>query len=246
MGTWGVAIFSDDLAADLRADLTELIGEGLSVSEATDRLMTEYASSLNDPDEKTVFWIALASAQWKLGRLEERTKQTALQIMDDGSDLIRWQNPKDRARRAEVLEKARAELLSAQPPAKRIPRSIKEANDWQIGEIIGFRLSSEKWTLLRVIDHHVDKGGRFAICELLDWVGDQFPPQAVIAQLPIRKETVPGGVSQFLFQQPRKKSDQSRVVKIGVTTSPSQTAGGFTAVVWPHVDQQLASLFGLH
>ena len=171
MGTWGVAIFSDDLAADLRADLTELIGEGLSVSEATDRLMTEYASSLNDPDEKTVFWIALASAQWKIGRLEERTKQTALQIMDDGSDLIRWQNPKDRARRAEVLEKARAELLSAQPPAKRIPRSIKEANDWQIGEIIGFRLLSGKWTLLRVIDHHVDKGGRFAICELLDWIG---------------------------------------------------------------------------
>ena len=246
MGTWGVAIFSDDLAADLRTDLTELIGEGLSVSEATDRLMTEYTSSLNDPDEKTVFWIALASAQWKIGRLEERTKQTALQIMDDGSDLIRWQNPKDRARRAEVLEKARAELLSAQPPAKRIPRSIKEANDWQIGEIIGFRLSSGKWTLLRVIDHHVDKGGRFAICELLDWVGDQFPPQEVIAQLPIRKETVPGGVSQFLFQQPRKKSDQSRVVKIGVTTSPSQTAGGFTAVVWPHVDHQLASLFGLH
>ncbi len=75
MGAWGVAIFSDDLAADIRGDFRELIGDWLTPSEATDRLKAEYASSLDDPNEMPVFWIALALAQWKLGRLDEFTKE---------------------------------------------------------------------------------------------------------------------------------------------------------------------------
>ncbi len=78
MGTWGVALFQDDLAADLRDEFRDLIGEGLSSTEATDRLKTEFASSLEDVDEKPVFWIALAHIQWKLGRLDEHTKHEAL------------------------------------------------------------------------------------------------------------------------------------------------------------------------
>lgn len=245
MGAWGVAIFSDDLAADLRGDFRDLIGDGLTSSEATDRLMAEYASSLDDPDEMPVFWIALAAAQWKLGRLEERTKLAALQVIDDGSDLKRWDDPKDRAKRIVVLAKTRAELLSPQSPAKRIPRTVKEANDWQVGETIGFRLLSGKWTLFRVIGHHTDKGGRFAIGEMIDWVGDQLPAPEMIDELPIRKEMPPHGITQFMFQQPRKKGDQSRVLRTGMTTTPVQKAGGYTVLVWPHVDDQLASLFDL-
>ncbi len=245
MGAWGVAIFSDDLAADLRDDFRDLIGDGLTAAEATDRLMTEYASSLDDPDEMPVFWIALAAAQWKLGRLEERTKLAALQVIDDGTDLKRWDDPKDRAKRSVVLAKTRAELVSPQPPAKRIPRTVKEANDWQVGEMIGFRLLSGKWTLFRVIGHHTDRGGRFAICEILDWVGDPLPSPEMIAELPIRKGTPTHGITQFLFQQPKKKGDQSRVLRMGVTTTPEQRVGGYTALVWPHVDDELASLFDL-
>lgn len=133
MGAWGVAIFSDDLAADLRTDFREMIGNGLTPAEATDLLLVEYASSLEDPDEKPVFWIALASAQWKLGRLEDRALKMALQFIDNGADLARWDVPKDRAKREAVLAKTRAELLSPPPPAKRIPRTVKEANDWKVG-----------------------------------------------------------------------------------------------------------------
>jgi hypothetical protein len=69
MGAWGVAVFSDDLAADIRGDFRELIGDGLTPSEATNRLVEQYASSLDDSDEMPVFWIALALAQWKLERV---------------------------------------------------------------------------------------------------------------------------------------------------------------------------------
>ena len=246
MGAWGVAIFSDDLAADIRGDFRELIGDGLTPSEATDRLKAEYASSLHDPDEMPVFWIALAFAQWKLGRLEESTKKLALQVIDDGTDLARWDDAKNRAKRETVLAKTRAELLSVSPPAKRVPRTIRESNEWQIGETIGFQLLSGKWTMFRVIGHHTDKGGRFAVCELLNWVGETLPPRELIAELQITTEKAPRGISQFLFQAPKKKKEQARVVRMGFSTTPQQTLGGYTVLVWPHVDKQLKEIFGFH
>ena len=245
MGAWGVAIFSDDLAADLRADFREMIGDGLTPAEATDLLLVEYAATLEDPDEMPVFWIALASTQWKLGRLEDRTREMALQVIDNGTDLARWDVPKDRVKREAVLAKTRAELLSAPPPAKRIPRTVKESNDWRVGEMIGFQLLSGKWTLFRVIDHHADKGGRFAICELLNWVDDQLPPPEKIADLPIKKESSPRGISQFMFQQPKKKNDQARILRMGCSTAPEQTTGGYAVFVWPYVDRQFESIFDL-
>ena len=41
MGAFGIAIFSDDNAADLRGDYRDLIGEGYSGPEATDRLIQD-------------------------------------------------------------------------------------------------------------------------------------------------------------------------------------------------------------
>jgi hypothetical protein len=46
MGTWGTGLYSDDLAADLRGDFRDLLGEGVPASVAVDRLMSEYAESL--------------------------------------------------------------------------------------------------------------------------------------------------------------------------------------------------------
>lgn len=43
MGAWGTAIYSDDLAADLRDELRDLVAEGMSSAAAVDKLVTEYA-----------------------------------------------------------------------------------------------------------------------------------------------------------------------------------------------------------
>src|SRR5437868_6595712 len=156
MSAWGVAVFSDDLAADVRDAYRALIGEGLSSTRAVEKLLVEFALSVADQDDGPVFWIALASTQWRLGRLEERTQREALRVIESGQDLRRWQGSKDQKKRAAVLEKVRQQLLSPPPPPKRVPRTIKEANDWQVGEVVGLRLLSGNWPLMRVIGHHVD------------------------------------------------------------------------------------------
>jgi hypothetical protein len=45
MGVWGTAIFSDDLAADLRDDYRAMIGDVLSGPEASDLLLREWMPS---------------------------------------------------------------------------------------------------------------------------------------------------------------------------------------------------------
>lgn len=249
MGAWGVAVFSDDLAAEIRVEFRELIGDGLTPSEATARLQAEYASSLDDPDEMPVFWLSLALTQWKLGRVEESVRRQAVRIIDDGIDLARWGDAKSRARRAAVLAKTRAELMSAPPPARRVPRTVREANAWQVGETIGFQLLSGRWTLLRVIGHHTDRGGRFAICELLDWVGAELPTAEPtlhdrIAKLRTVRSKSCGGVSQFLFQEPRG-AKKARLVRLGASTPPRQEPAGFTVLAWPIVDRSFEEIFGL-
>lgn len=87
MGAWGTAIFSDDIACDIRDDYKELIGDGFSSEEATETLVKEYSDIIEDDDEGTVFWLALASVQWNCGRLLKNIKMTALNIIETDLDL---------------------------------------------------------------------------------------------------------------------------------------------------------------
>jgi hypothetical protein len=166
MGTWGTPIFSDDTASDVRDEFRELIGEGLSTEQATDKLVSEYAPSLDDPDDGPPFWLGLAVTQWKCGRLLEQVKAKALDIIDTGADLKRWSgDPKRRA----VLEKTRAQLLSPPPAPTPIRKRYQENNDWEVGELISYQTPRGKYAVLRVLGHATGSAGKHPIIELVDW-----------------------------------------------------------------------------
>lgn len=246
MGAWGVAIFSDDLATDVRDDFRDLIGEGLSATQAVDKLLVEYASSANDVDEESVFWIALALTQWKLGRLEARSKEQALRMIESGQDLRRWQDTKLNKKRIAVLEEARQQLLSPPPSPKKVRRAIKNANDWLVGEVIGFQLRSGQWALFRTVGAHVDKGGRFAVCEVLDWCGAEIPSAEAIAALPVKQFNARWDRgSQFMFCDPRVKRDQMRLQRPGIFSTPAQKCGGYRVILWSKLDAFLEASYGL-
>jgi hypothetical protein len=245
MGTWGTALFSDDLAGDLRSEFRDLIGEGLTAAAAVKRLKTQYASSLLDADEESVFWLALADTGWRLGRLDEEVRDNALRVIESGQDLARWENAADQKKREQVLQKLRTQLQAAPLSPKRIAKTTKSANEWQEGEVIGFRLLSGRWVLLRVIGHHEDRGGKSAVCELLNWVGDSISSVPAVDKLSIRKEAGPRGTSQFLFQEPRSKRDKPRIIRTGIVSKPEQRSSGYSVFVWPFVDRLFREVFGL-
>jgi hypothetical protein len=89
MGAWGPAIFSDDVACDIRGDYRELLEDGVPDEEAMSRVIEAYAHL--DEDEAHVLWLALAAAQAGLGRRDDSVQDKALAIIDGGVGLELWE-----------------------------------------------------------------------------------------------------------------------------------------------------------
>ena len=85
-------------------------------------MRARYATSLSDPDTGSVFWFALAAAQWKTGRLLPEVKDRALAEIESGADLRQWRegNPLGLQRRKRALDNLAVQLRAAPPPPKRI------------------------------------------------------------------------------------------------------------------------------
>ena len=123
MGTSGAALFSDDVASDVKRDFVDLLRRGLTPEKAVDALKRDWAHAIEDADDGPSFWLALAATQWNYGCLDEAVRQQAIDVIDSGQDLARWSGS-GLAKRRSVLDALKAQLLSPQPKAKR-PRKLK-------------------------------------------------------------------------------------------------------------------------
>jgi len=176
MGTWGVRIFEDDTACDVREEYRKLLTERGDAAAATDALIERWQSTVADTDEGPVFWLALAVTQHKLGRLEDRVAKEAMRVLDHGLGLDRWRDDaKALKKRIASLEKVRAALAAPPPPPKRIKPPFRDACAWQVGELIAYRLKSAKWIVLRVLGHETHAAGVGPVCEVLEWMGAAVP-----------------------------------------------------------------------
>ena len=188
MGTWGVAIFSDDIASDVRDQYREHLGDGVPDAEATRLVIEESAEELADDETAPIVWLALATAQSRVGRLEDRVRDEAIRVIDDGTDLLRWRDdPRAMAKRQAALARLRDELTGPQRPRRRIPKPIRSVWPWEPGSIVAFRRDDGRHLLLRVKatqGEHGLGGGRFGILEVLDWIGEEIPDRPTIERLP--------------------------------------------------------------
>jgi hypothetical protein len=187
VGTWGVGIFSDDTALDVRNDWRDLLGEGLDAETATGRLLEEWGQSANDPDEGPVVWLALAAAQMSTGRLTEEVRKHALSLIDSGADLRRWKGSSDLKRRQAVLQKFRSRMAGPQKAPVKVARRRLAVPRFQIGDAFTFRLANGMLALFRCYGMHTDKGGQSSLVELLDWTGTEVPAQLDFAKFPGRQ-----------------------------------------------------------
>lgn len=244
MGVWGTDIFSDDLACDVRDEYRDLVADGLSGEQATQALIAEWAEVLDDPDLAPVFWMALAATQWRCGRLEPHVLEQALQAIRSGTDLVRWQDdPQLFIKRKAVLQRLYERLLSPQPPAKRLRKRFRNTCEWEVGEIIGYRLPTGDYVLFRLVGYHTDKGGTSPVFEILDWVGAEIPAADSLKAFPIKiwgfdyTQLMIGRVSQ-------RELPVERVVRLGIKQKPKQRAArNYIVTLWRWLDRTLEGIF---
>lgn len=255
MGTWGPALYSDDLACDIRDEFKELIGDGLDSEQATSALVTEYQDSINDSDENSVFWFALADTQWKTGRLIDRVLEKTLEIIESGSDLERWKDdPNLLKRREAAITKLKEQLLTEQPKEKRISKAYREDSPFNIGDIFSYQNKLENKAIFRVIGIHQDKGGRFSVCELLDWFEKELPIKKrlfsrgktdtkKLSKLRIR--TLENDITQFMLAETvaKYKPKDEWFELITTKSKPHQERSGYSVILWRNLDDLLTNEF---
>jgi hypothetical protein len=251
MGVSSTAIFGDDTACDVRDAYRDLLANGLSGPEATDRLLREWRETIDDQDDGPVFWLALASAQWTCGRLEKRVKTKTLEIIDNGSSLGLWSEGGDSRmlqQRQAVLAKLRAKLKSPQPAVKKISKPPKNDCPWTVGEVLAYRLRSGKSVFLHVVDTCRPKvGGWWAIFAILNWLGNKMPTAERIKNL--RLKMYRGTTDPYLIAVMNRKKDfpEKRITRLAIRRKPHQRriTGGYGVIFWKELDAYLRGLFRL-
>ncbi|HQR43613.1 MAG TPA: hypothetical protein PLX97_13045, partial [Gemmatales bacterium] len=194
MGAWGAGLFQEDIACDIREAYREALEQGLSGSQATRQVLRDFREEVKDYDDGPSCWLALAATQWDLGRVEERVKQRAIKLIDNGTALKRWAQ-RDMSgttpRRKAALGKLRDRLLSTPPAAKTIRVPKKTWNDsfeWPVGRIFPYTLRSGNKVLMYVIDRQGDKQvGYCPIVVFLDWIGKRLPPASKVMQCKLKE-----------------------------------------------------------
>src|SRR4051812_28961019 len=121
MGAWGTAIFSDDLAADVRGDWRDHLLDGAETEAAATAVLRSYEHAREDEDDAVVFWLALAAAQMETGRLQDDVRDRALAIIAEGGDVARWEeeDPALARQRQQVLDRLATKLRGPQSKPKR-------------------------------------------------------------------------------------------------------------------------------
>jgi hypothetical protein len=193
VGAWGTAIFSDDTALDVREEWREAVLEGLSAEEATARLMQSFDDHRgDDEDTEKLFWMALAAAQFETGRLLPDVRDRALEIIDRGGDVHRWQEDGDdvsAGQRARVLERLAAKLRGPQPKPKRLRRPPDLTVPFEVGDVIHvYDEDKENEALVVVVGHVEETRERHPVVAALDWEEDMILEPGALSRLPVLRD----------------------------------------------------------
>lgn len=146
MGTWNVGIFQNDIADDVKDEYIECLREGLSDEEADKKVINNNLDIINLASYDSVeFWLGLAMIEWKYGRLQEYTKQKAIELAMDEKYLELWKEESEKIYKARVkeIDNFIIKIQSEQPPKKIVKKYVPFQCPWHIGDIFAYQLKSE-------------------------------------------------------------------------------------------------------
>lgn len=202
MGAWETAIFSDDLAMDVRKEYNFLLSVGKNAEEI-EVLFCSYYHQMLSPgsSDYCVLWLSLSLIEWNTGRLTQRTKEIALHIIESDMDLKFWADEK-KGKRKEVLEALQKKLLSAMPSPVKIRKPKLKRCPWKVGSLLSYKIATNEeelsnhpcfnqYALLRVVQ--IDKTpispfppeycNESLIVGVYGWIGKEIPDSAIVNKL---------------------------------------------------------------
>lgn len=90
MGMWGLELYQNDTALDVKDEFEELFNAGKTAQEITGKLAEDYKSIIGSIDEEPLFWLALADTQWDFGVLLSVVKEKALYWINKDCGIFKF------------------------------------------------------------------------------------------------------------------------------------------------------------
>lgn len=195
MGAWGVALYSDDYAMDVRADYRDALKFGKTDEEALREVIRKDAPPAGTEDEY-VFWYALADTMWNYGRLTSEVREKALYYLDTVQEDDRWDSEKTWERRKQILTKLKAKLLSEQPARKRVSPYTIYRCPWKLGDVFAYQFQKPcseengmkgKYIVFRKITEEDSwpTGSIVPVIQIYRWMGDKIPTLDELRSMPV-------------------------------------------------------------
>lgn len=155
MGAWGTGILSDDTVRDIYDSYIDLFNRGDARENIRADILKAHASSLRDPDEGPLVWLAIAKAQWDCGQLETEVLAKVRGIVREGLGLERWAEQGQRLleRRKAALGQFLAKLESVNARPRKPRKSIKRKPLFKPGDCLAVRLPNDVWGAILVLQH---------------------------------------------------------------------------------------------
>ena len=204
MGAWGTGLYQDDDTCDIKEEYLTYLRIGMSNEEALEELMECNEDLIEDEEIGPLFWLALADTQWKYGRLTNEVKEKALEVINSGKDLERWEEDnKLYEKRKKVLEDLKERLNTKQPEEKKIRKMTFTRPNWNVGDILLYQIQEEdlkdhkwygKYVLLKVMGTKKYNIGsldmdiyynEYELLGLYNWIGNEDIDLNKINQLKI-------------------------------------------------------------
>lgn len=190
--------------------------------------------------------MVFSSIQWKLGRLQENVKQEALQIIESGADLARWEEePKLQKKREVVLNKLREQLHSRQPEAKKVPKRFIANTSLKAGDAVSYELVSGSCIILKVIEIIEEwHGDRYPLFEICDWEGKEVPSKEQINQFGLKKRIYEDGKQEMMklaiYPSGKRDNPTKRMQIVAENVKVVLNVGTpYTVMSWKELDNYL-------
>jgi len=244
VGYSGAALYDDDTAADVRGLYREFLGDGLSGEAATDALLAEWTEVLDDPDESSPFWLALADTQWRVGRLEDRVRDRALRIIAEGFDLARFDHDtRLRTKRSKILDDLRARITSPQRSPVRIRPVFRSTSPVGRGDVFAYRFDDGRSAYFRAVEISGADRDSYPTVEVLDW---ETAPTAATAQTAVRRLPARGRTDLITVYRYRSDPDPTQritLIKKATIVERKRMLPAW-ASSWSDLEDLLTSWFG--
>ncbi|MBO4374317.1 MAG: hypothetical protein J5829_04340 [Lachnospiraceae bacterium] len=141
MGTWGMGLYDDDFACDIKDDYLQGLQVGKNNTDITNEMIQEYC---NDKDlfETILFWIVLADIQWEYGRLLPDVKERALFYLDDPELMSGLLSEYDKLYeiKKEAFKSISNKIKKKMPEPTKIRKHRLYKCKWNIGDIFQYKI----------------------------------------------------------------------------------------------------------